>query len=140
MWAMHLPSGPDAGEPRHSARAPLRALAVRAAAIMLLSAACAIAVAAGWHSPVRVVLAIAFLLIIPGLSIAELLEVDDVAYRLTIATGASLAADTAVSLILIYARAFSVGLAMAILIALTAAALGVAGARAWRRQDGSLAG
>jgi uncharacterized membrane protein len=137
---MHLPSGPDSSEQRRAAGAPLRALTLRAAAIMLLSAACAITVAAGWHSPVRVVLAIVFLLIIPGLSIAELLEVDDVVYRLTIATGASLAADTAVSLILIYARAFSVGLALAILIALTAAALGMAGARAWRRQSGSLAG
>ena len=107
---------------------------------MLVSAACAVAVAAGWQSPIRVALAIAFLLVIPGLSITELLEVDDVVYRITIATGASLAADTAVSLILIYARAFSVGLALAILIALTALTLGAAGARTWRRQSRSLAG
>ncbi len=109
-------------------------------AIALVSAACAITVATGWHSPVRVTLAIIFLLLIPGLSVAELLEVDDLVLRLTVAIGVSLAADSAVSLCLFYARAWSVARALAILLALTASALTVAAVRAWRGRTGQLAG
>ncbi len=119
---------------------PLRALALRETAIVVASAACAITVATGWHSPVRTTLAIIFLLLIPGLSVAELLEVDDIVFRLTVGIGVSLAADSAVSLCLFYAHAWSVGRALAILLALTAGALAVAALRAWRGRTRDLAG
>jgi uncharacterized membrane protein len=108
----------------------LRPLALRAGLIVLLTAGCAIAVASGGRSPLRTVFSVGFLLFGPGLALAELLEIGDLAQRLTIATGASLALDTLLALGLVYAGAFSVGLAIGILAAITLAVLGVAVLRA----------
>jgi O-antigen/teichoic acid export membrane protein len=105
-------------------------LLTRAAIIVALTAGCVTAVATGWDSPVRVVLAVGFLLFCPGLAIAELLEIRDLAQRIAIATATSLALDTLLSLLLIYVGAFSVSLAVAILAAVTLAALSAALLRA----------
>ncbi len=98
-------------------------LLARAALILTLTAGCITAVATGWVSPIRVVLALGFLLFCPGLALAEVLEIRDLAQRLAIATGASLAMDTLLSLLLIYVGAFSIPLAVSILAAVTLLAL-----------------
>lgn len=101
-------------------------LLARTAIIVALTAGCITAVATGWHSPIRVVLAVGFLLFCPGLALAEVLEVRDLALRVAIATGASIALDTLLSLLLIYTGAFSISLALAIIAALTLAAVAAA--------------
>lgn len=104
------------------------------AGLVTISGACAITVGVGWDSPVRTVLAIAFLMLVPGLAIVELLGISDLALRLTVATGVSLAIDGLVSMVLLYARIWSPGLALAILIGISGAALAGATARTWPRQ------
>ena len=106
-------------------------LLARAAIIVALSAGCIAGVASGWVSPVRVVLALGFLLLCPGLALAELLDIRDLAQRLAIAIGASLAIDTLLSLLLVYAGAFSIPVIVSILAALTLAALFAALVRAF---------
>jgi uncharacterized membrane protein len=76
--------------------------------------------AIGWESPLRVVAVLVFLLSGPGLAVADLLDVRDVAQRLAIATGFSLAVETLVGLALLYAGVFSAGLTFAIVLALSA--------------------
>lgn len=105
----------------------------RAAIIVALTAGCITAVATGWVSPVRVVLALGFLLFCPGLGLAEVLEIRDLAQRLAIAIGVSLALDTLISLLLVYAGAFSILLTVSILAAITLAALSAALALALSR-------
>jgi uncharacterized membrane protein len=100
--------------------------------LVALSAVCAAVVAAGWHSPVRVVVAIAFVLIVPGLAAAELLDIHELMQKLSVATAASLSIDALVAMILLYARLWSIGRALAILIALTMLMLAGAAARVWR--------
>ena len=82
-----------------------------------------------WRSPLRVALTFAFLLFGPGLAVAELLSVRDVAQRLALATGLSLAIETLVGLVLLYAGAYSAALTLAIVLALSAGVLAAAFAR-----------
>jgi uncharacterized membrane protein len=105
----------------------------RAAIIVALTAGCLAAVATGWVSPVRVVLALGFLLFCPGLALAEVLDIRDLARRLAIAIGASLALDTLLSLLLVYAGAFSISVTVSILAALTLTALSAGLVRALTR-------
>jgi uncharacterized membrane protein len=112
------PGAADAREPVAVPGARTGLLA-RAAFIVTFTAGCLISVTAGWSSPLRVVLGLGFLLFCPGLALAEVLEVRDLPQRLTIATATSLALDTLLSLSLIYAGAFSVTTAVAILAAVT---------------------
>jgi uncharacterized membrane protein len=97
---------------------------LRAMIIIGFTAGCTVAVMTDWTSPVRAALAIGFLLFCPGLALAELLDIRDLAQRFAIATGASLALGTLVSLLLIYTGAFSIRLTVAILAALTLTMLG----------------
>jgi hypothetical protein len=83
-------------------------------------------IALGWDSPLRVVLALGFLLFGPGLAVAELLAVSDPAQRLTVATAVSLSLDTAVGLALLYAGAYSADLTFTVVLVLSAVLLGVA--------------
>jgi uncharacterized membrane protein len=103
---------------------------LHAAAILSIGAAVAVVLAIGWQSPVRVVLALGFLLFGPGLALGELLQVRDPVQRLALATGASLALETLVAVALIYAGAYSPELAFAIVLGISAAALAAAVARA----------
>lgn len=111
---------------------PLRRLAARAAAILAITVACVVAVLAGWHSPVRTVVALAFALLAPGLALIEMVGIPGGVERLAVAAGTSLAVETVVALVLVYAHAYSTTLALLILAGLTVAALFVAVLRAAR--------
>jgi hypothetical protein len=104
----------------------------RAAAIVLLAAAALIVYLVDWRSPVRTTVALAFLLVGPGLAITELLAIEDPVMRLAIASGASLAVDTLVAVALLYAHHFSPELALVLLVGFTAAAVAAAIVRAAR--------
>jgi hypothetical protein len=101
-----------------------------ASAILGTGVAAGALIALGWTSPLRVVLALAFLLFGPGLAFAELLDLRDLTNRLVIAIGVSLGLDTVVSLGLLYAGAYSVGAAFAIVLAVSAAMLAASVRRA----------
>ncbi|MGN6168729.1 MAG: hypothetical protein ACTHQQ_11240, partial [Solirubrobacteraceae bacterium] len=113
METSHMPAPDAAVAPGHGP-APLFWLLARAAIIVALTAGCITAVATGWVSPVRVVLALGFLLLCPGLAFAEVLEIRDLPQRLTIAIGVSLALDTLLSLLLVYVGAFSITVVVSI--------------------------
>ncbi len=137
MSEMSTPAAGQADGPGAPREDGARELFTHSAVIAVLSTATAIVVATGWHSPVRTVLAICFLLFAPGFAVVELLQIDDLAYRLTVATGVSLAVDTAVSLALVYAHALSLARALAVLIGVCFVALGSAALRLWRGHGSS---
>jgi uncharacterized membrane protein len=133
---MNTTQGLDTGTglPRNGGgRQPtLREIELRAVCILLLTGGCVLAIAALPSSPIRAVLAISFLLFGPGLALAELLEIRDLTQRVAIATGASLGIETLVALALVYAHAFSLRLAIAIIAGLTVSAVGLTVLRARR--------
>lgn len=88
-------------------------------AVVGIGAACVLASWAGWHSPVRVVLALAFLTFGPGAVVGDLLDVRDPFLRLTVAWSASLALDTIVALSLVYLGWFTTGRAIAVVLLAT---------------------
>jgi uncharacterized membrane protein len=94
--------------------------------VVVLALGCATAVATGWRSPLRAVLSLGFLLFGPGAALAELLDIRDLAQRLTIAVAASLGIETLLALVLVYAGAFSVTLIVVIVAALTLVMLSAA--------------
>jgi uncharacterized membrane protein len=110
----------------------VRRVLLHSGAILLVGGAAAAVFAGGWHSPVRVVLALAFLLFGPGLALAELLDIREPVQRLALATAASLALETLVGVALVYAGAYSGELAFAIVLAISAAILAVAVVRTVR--------
>src|SRR5204862_2625770 len=69
----------------------LRGMTLRATAVVLIRTAALLAVAADWHSPVRSVLALGFLLFAPGLALTEMLAIREPIQRLALATAGSLA-------------------------------------------------
>lgn len=115
----------------------LRGVAARCFAILVATAACGIAIDVNWHSPARTVLALAFLLFVPGLAFAELLRIRDHVQRLAIATAASLAFETLLAVTLVYAHDFSIHLTLTVLYGVTVGAVGVAVIRAMRTHVGS---
>jgi uncharacterized membrane protein len=98
-------------------------------ATLLLSILAGVAYAADWQSPVRTALGVAFLFLAPGLAIVELLAIQDPLMRIALVPGISIAVGTLVAVSLVYADAFSSGLALALLEALTLAALLAAAVR-----------
>jgi uncharacterized membrane protein len=110
----------------------VRRVMLHAAAILLTGGAAGALFAIGWHSPVRVVLVLAFLLFGPGLALGELLELRDPVQRLAVATGASLALETIVGVALLYAGAYSPELVFAIVLGISAAVLAAAVVRSVR--------
>lgn len=84
---------------------------------------CVIAFAADVGGPLRTVLALGFLLFVPGLVLAELLPVRGPAQRFAIATGASIGMETLIGVTLIYADIYSTGLALGIVVGVTLVAL-----------------
>lgn len=104
----------------------------RAAGCIIVCAGSAACAAAGWHSPVRVVLAVAMLLVVPGEALALALDVREPEVELMIAVGASLSLGSVVSLVLLYVHAWSLALATGILIAFTVASVLVADVRVRR--------
>jgi uncharacterized membrane protein len=113
---------------------PTTSVLVRSALLSAVSVAATVASGAGWASPVRIVLVLAFLLFMPGLALAEMLEVRDPLRQMALATGASLALETLVGLVLVYAGAFSTQRTMLIVLALTLIAVVVSVVRTWRRR------
>jgi uncharacterized membrane protein len=107
----------------------MRRVPVDAAAAIGVGVLAGALIALGWESPLRVVLALVFLLFGPGLAVAELLDVSDVAERLAVATGVSLGLETVVALGLLYAGAYSAGLIFAVILAVSVVLLGVAALR-----------
>lgn len=105
-------------------------LAIRSALILGTGVVTLALLLADWRSPVRVALALAFLLFGPGLAVAELLSVSDTAQRFALATGLSLAVETLVGVALLYAGAYSGGLTFAIVLVFSAAVLATALVRA----------
>ena len=103
--------------------------------IIAIGAACWLAAVVDWRSPIRAMLALSFLLFGPGLVIAELLGIHELPLRVTVAFSASLAIDTLVALSLVYAGHFSAGVALALILVITAAAAGAA-RFATRREPG----
>jgi uncharacterized membrane protein len=95
-------------------------------ATLLVTVASLVAVLTDWRSPIRTVLALAFLLFAPGLALAEMLAIREPVQRLALVAGASLGVDTIVAVTLVYAGAFSTNLALILLAGLTLAALAVA--------------
>jgi uncharacterized membrane protein len=126
------------GQPESQARMgrladpEVRRVLLHSGAILVLGGAAGIVFASGWHSPVRVVLTLGFLLFCPGLALAELLGVRDPVQRVAVATGASLALETLVGVALLYAGAYSAALAFMIVLALCAATLAAAIVRTLR--------
>lgn len=107
--------------------------ALRLAAITVGAIVAFFVIAIDWDSPVRTVLALGFMLFVPGLALAELLEISDPVQRVAFAIGASLAVETLVCLVLLYAGAFSATAAAAVVFGLTAIALFAVVARRDRR-------
>jgi len=114
-----------------------RLVAVHAVAILAIGAAAFGMLALGWQSPVRVLLALVFLLFGPGFAVIELLDVRDLALRVAVAVGLSLALETVVALALVYAGAYSVEVTFAIVLAFSALVLAIALGRAMRAARGS---
>jgi uncharacterized membrane protein len=104
----------------------VRRVPVDVAAALVAGLIAGVLIAIGWESPLRVVLALVFLLFGPGLAIAELLEVSDAVQRLAVATGVSLALETVIALGLLYAGAYSAGLTFAIVLGLSLILLAIA--------------
>ena len=92
---------------------------LRSASLLLLTAGTVIGYAAGWHSPVRVVVALSFMLFVPGWALVELLAIRDPLHQLMLATSVSIALETAVGLILLYAGAFTITNSLAVVASLT---------------------
>jgi hypothetical protein len=88
-----------------------------------------VAYALDWRSPVRTIIAVAFVLLAPGLAAAENLPGRDLAWRLAIAPAAGLAAATLIATGLLYAGLYTPGGTLVLLALLTMALLGTATSR-----------
>jgi uncharacterized membrane protein len=99
---------------------------LRFGTMFALTGATAYAVAVDWSSPIRTAVTLGFLLFVPGLALMAVLGVKDLLHRWAFATGVSLALETTIGLGLLYAGGFSVDRALAIIVVVTIAALGVA--------------
>jgi uncharacterized membrane protein len=107
--------------------------AVRAG-LTSLTGACLVVYALDWRSPIRTIIAVAFVLLAPGLAAGEHLPGRDLAWRLAIAPAAGLAAATLIATGLLYAGLYTPGATLVLLALLTLALLGTAASR--RRRTG----
>ena len=110
----------------------INAAVLRSGALLLVAAGAMAAFTAEWRSPLRTALALAFLLFVPGLAVTEVLDVRAPIQRLALAPATSLGLEAVVCLVLLYAGAFSVELALSVIAALSGALLLAAMARAAR--------
>jgi uncharacterized membrane protein len=125
--------GAPLSPPDQSSHLPgLGSVAARSLALLAATAVCAVAIAVDWHSPARTVIALGFLLFVPGLAFAELLEIRDHVQRIAIATAGSLAFETLLAVTLVYVRHFSIDLMLVVLYGVTAGVIAVALIRATR--------
>jgi uncharacterized membrane protein len=103
-------------------------LALRAG-LTALTGVCLVVYALDWRSPVRTIIAVAFVLLAPGLAAGENLPGRDLAWRLAIAPAAGLAAATLIATGLLYAGIYTPGATLVLLALLTAVLLGIAALR-----------
>ena len=101
-----------------------------------LSGVCLVAYALDWRSPVRTIIAVAFVLFAPGLAAGEHLPGRDLAWRLAIAPAAGLAAATLIATGLFYTGLYTPGATLVLLALLTFALLGIAASRRRRTDPG----
>jgi uncharacterized membrane protein len=99
------------------------------AGLTALTGACLVAYALDWRSPVRTIIAVAFVLLAPGLAAGEHLPGRDLAWRLAIAPAAGLAAATLIATGLLYAGLYTPGATLVLVALLTVALLGAAASR-----------
>ena len=99
------------------------------AIVLAVAAGCAVAYAADWQSPVRVILALAFMLACPGLAVVELLRVREPVVQLAIVPATSIATGTLVALVLVNAHWFTPGRVLLCLEVITVGLLLIAIAR-----------
>ena len=99
------------------------------AALTALTGTCLVAYAVDWRSPARTLIAVAFVLLAPGLAASEHLPGRDLAWRLAIAPAAGLAAATLIGTGLLYAGLYTPGATLVVLASLTVALLGTAAVR-----------
>jgi uncharacterized membrane protein len=99
------------------------------AALTVLTGACLVVYALDWRSPVRTIIAVAFVLLAPGLAAGENLPSRDLAWRLAIAPATGLAAATLIATGLLYAGLYTPGATLLLLALLTVALLGTAASR-----------
>jgi hypothetical protein len=96
----------------------------RAASAVLILTACALAAVAeygGLGSPLRPFLTFAFLLVCPGLALVGCLRLEGLLAPALLVVAASVVVDGGVAEALVLTRAWSPGLALAILIGISAA-------------------
>ncbi len=94
--------------------------------IILLSCISLVAIVlAGYHSPLRVALALWFLLVCPGMAFIRLLHIESLVIELSLAVALSLSLDTVVSMGLVYSDLWSYELALAVLVWLTVVGLAI---------------
>ncbi|MDQ2831325.1 MAG: hypothetical protein M3Y74_20035 [Chloroflexota bacterium] len=71
------------------------------------------------QSPLRLILALCFLLLCPGMALVGLLRIDDMAVRVTLSLALSVAVDASVATIALYAHAWSSPLIFTVLAGIT---------------------
>ena len=122
--------------PVNSPRGAERAGLALRTGLTALTAACVVLYALDWRSPVRTIIAVAFVLLAPGLAAGENLPGRGVAWRLAIAPAAGLAAATLIASGLFYAGLYTPGATLVLLALLTVALLGTAASRGRRTDRG----
>ncbi len=99
------------------------------AIVLAVAAGCAVTYAADWQSPIRVILALAFMLACPGLAVVELLRLREPVVQLAVAPATSIATGTLVALVLVNAHWFTPGRVLLCLEVITVGLLLIAIAR-----------
>ncbi len=102
---------------------------LRLVGLVLVTPAASLAFATDWDSPIRVGLVLSFMLFVPGLVVAESREIRDPMLQFATAVAATLAVETLIGMALVYAGLFSAGLAFAVVVGITVAAVAAAGIR-----------
>lgn len=106
------------------------------AGLTALTGACVVVYVLDWRSPIRTLIAVAFVLLAPGLAASENLPGRDLTWRLAIAPAAGLAAATLIATALFYAGLYTPGATLVLLALLTVALLGIAASRRRRTDRG----
>jgi hypothetical protein len=73
-------------------------------AVTALAAACYLT---AWQSPIRLAATLAFMLVAPGLALSAFVQTEDAWQRMVLAIGASLAAETLITVTLVYSGGYT---------------------------------
>jgi uncharacterized membrane protein len=105
--------------------------------IIILSLATSLAAFSDWQSPLRLILALAFLLICPGMAYVPLLRLNNFAVELPVAIALSLGLDTIVAATTLYLHRWQ---AEPVLVVLAALSLLGAALQLWQTRNRNKAG